>query len=281
MRALSLRFEPDPFVARTQGEDAPVHNPAPDTTAPVAAAVPSCLDEATRRQVLAATLARHADERHQHWRSPSSWHLYSRQHHAFGEFLLQWFGRNDLSAWGAASPETVLVFFYDWLLPSIASRDGSSPAAGGTVSNYMSALSTCFRMLFPDQGDWDGHRLRGNPVLSQLVSSAIESYQKQANHSGTRVRSAVPLSSNKVHALLDELERDLMLSQNTDNVAAKSPLHSSKTVLLARDATLFAICWATGCRAGDVSDLVWSSVRLNDVHPATECLPDVSVERVM
>jgi integrase len=257
-----------------------VHNPVLGPATPVATSPQPCLDVAARQQVLATTLARHSDEQRQHWRSASSWHLYDRQHRAFGEFLLTWCGRNDSEAWATASPETVLVFFYEWLLPSVTSRDGTSPASGGTVSNYMSALSTCFRLLFPDRGDWDGHLLRGNPVLSQLVSSAIESYQKQANRAGTRVRSAVPLCTSKVQTLLDELEHGLIVSQHADHLAAGSPTYSSGTVLLARDAALFAICWATGCRVGDISDLIWSSIKLNDVHPSTESLCDVSAERL-
>ncbi len=142
------------------------------------------------------------------------------------------------------SPTDLLAFLETHWLPlhgGTVLPDGTTVASPSGVNLCLSSLTTGFSLL-GRTGAWSPLTPHGNPVHSADLQHYRKGYRMQAWRHGYQEASAVPMSIDKTHQLIDYLDQ---------KAASASSL--CQRLLYERDALLALLMWDTclrGCTCG-------------------------------
>jgi integrase len=187
-----------------------------------------------------------------HLRSRGTMQLYHRTHREFSAWMAYVYGSAS-TGWARCDPSDVLAYLRH-VVPMLHSGRGApgQPIVASTLRKIVSALSRCFELR--ERGaTWDS-KLGGNPTKSSLVSSWVDTFSHMRRDAGDTETSAVPMTRQKMHRLLDAIEANI--DAETDRLRAE-PLPDSELGRLLRDAAILALLWHGKRRGQDMLNLRW------------------------
>ena len=174
------------------------------------------------------------------------------------------------------SPGDILLFLRSHWVPSKSGREQQVITAG-YLKSAVSQLSYIFRMhgykgrWETSQGLWETSGALGNPVLSEIVDSYVDTFSKMAAKSGQRERSAVPMTEEKLQAMVEDMNAAMAEEGSGLQVGAHSKV---RELTLRRDKALWVTLWSTGRRCADHCRTRWDRVYASVQGPAGKLATD-------
>ena len=153
------------------------------------------------------------------------------------------------------TPADLIAFLEDHWINAHAGTtlpDGSLISSPSGVNQCLSSLSTGFNLI-GRVTSWTPETPSGNPIQSSLVSSYRKGYRLGAWRLGYLEGSAVPISKEKVHHLVEYL----------DSLVPSSPQTLARLVV-ERDALLALLMWETSMRGKNCGDVTLSDFFQSD-----------------